>query len=147
MMTALTACAGGPFVTSETCIDWVAFDTPADAVEDAAAAVIGTVGEQDGTTELYGYTANEWAVHVDEWVTGEGADEIRVVSTPATCTAGSPYPGGDPFAAASGPQLILLHDENGTLRAITPLQGIVPAPGGAVPKEWPPGMIGSPPAQ
>lgn len=135
-----------PGTTSETCVDWVAFDTPADALEDAASAVIGTVGEQDGTADLYGYTVAAWTVHVDEWLKGSGDASIRVLSTPETCSAGSPYPDGDPFAAASGPQLILLSNDRGTWLAITPWQGVVAAPDATVPDAWPAGSVGSPPA-
>ncbi len=141
----LTGCAGGPFVTAGTCVDWVAFDTPADALADASSAVVGTVGAQQGTTDLYGYTVSVWTVHVERWVKGTGGADIRVVSAPETCSEGSPYPSGDPLADASGPQLILLHDENGALRTITPWQGIVPADAhGALPNAWPPGTMGSP---
>ncbi|QAY59756.1 hypothetical protein ET475_06970 [Microbacterium protaetiae] len=142
----LTGCSGAPFGTAGQCVDWVAFDTPADALEDASSAVVGTVGEKVGEANLFGYTVNAWSVQVDHWAKGSGEGSIRVLSAPETCSAGSPYPGGDPFGAASGLQLILLHEENGAPRTITPWQGIVPAPGGVVPEAWPPGTMGSPPA-
>lgn len=141
---ALAGCTGGPFGEVGACVDWVAFPSPADALEDSSYAVIGTVGAQDGTDDLYTYEVDAWTVHVDEWIKGSGDDELRVLSAPETCSEGSPYPTGDPFAAASGPQLILLTDLDGTWTSITPWQGIVPAPGGAVPDAWPPGTIGSP---
>lgn len=134
----LTGCS-----VSGQCADWVVFDTPADALADATSAVIGTVGEKDGTAGILGYTVNGWTVQVDEWVKGSGGDTIRVLSSPVTCSEGSPYPTGDPFEAASGPQVIFLHDEDGALRTLTPYQGIVPvAPDGTVPDAWPSGMPG-----
>ena len=142
----LPGCAGGPFTQSGECVDWVAFDTPADALEDASSAVIGTIGEQDGTAGLYGYPVNAWTVRVNDWLKGSGGSSIRVLSSPETCSEGSPYPDSDPFALASGPQLILLHDEGGTWRTITPWQGLVPAPEGAVPEASPEGTMGSPAA-
>jgi len=141
---ALAGCAGGPFGAVGTCVDWVAYATPADALADVSHAVIGTVGGQDGTTGLYSYEVNAWTVHVDRWIKGSGDDELRVLSAPETCSDGSPYPTGDPFAAASGPQLILLTDLDGTWTSVTPWQGIVPAPDDAVPEAWPPGTMGSP---
>jgi len=140
---ALAGCAGGPF-GGGTCVDWVAFSTPADALEDSSYAVVGTVAAQDGTAELYSYEVNAWTVQVGQWVKGTGGDELRVLSAPETCSDGSPYPTGDPFAVASGPQLIVLTDLDGTWTSITPWQGIVAAPGGVVPEAWPPGTMGSP---
>ncbi|MEQ6896292.1 hypothetical protein [Microbacterium sp. KR10-403] len=144
---ALAGCAGGPFGGGGTCVDWVTFSTPADALEDASYAVIGTIAGQDGTADLYSYEVNAWTVQVDQWVKGAGDDELRVLSAPETCSEGSPYPTGDPFGAASGPQLILLTDMDGTWTSITPWQGVVAAPGGAVPEAWPPGTMGSPEAE
>jgi len=133
---ALAGCTAGPF-ESHTCVDWVSFDSPADAMEHADAVVAGRLVEQSGSTTMYGEAAPQWTIAVDEWLEGDGEDEIEVVSTPATCEA-SPPP--DPFAALQDADrvIVFLHDDPDVgWRSITPWQGIVPAgPDGGLPEVW-----------
>jgi len=140
----LPSCA----VTAGGCPGWTSFATPSDAAQDAAAVVIGAVRERVGTTEVFGATASVWSVQVDRWEKGDGEERIRVISPPSQCgPEGDPHlGGGDPFSAASeaGPSVIFLVEDAGW-RALTPLQGIVPADDGGIPAEWPPGSPGSPP--
>jgi hypothetical protein len=142
----VAGCAGpGPGgARSETCVSWVDFATPADAVADAD-LVITTEGTATatGTAEVFGAEAAVHAVEVADVLAGAGAaagDRIEVVSTPVTCTGGAVYPDGDPLDAA-GPLVILLErDEDiGAWRTLTPLQGVVAADDGSVPEAWPAG--------
>jgi hypothetical protein len=105
---------GGPGVA---CVDWVFFETPAEAASDAGAVLRGTVVEQDGTAQMYGVESNRWLVTVEEVLerpdppSGRSqtqpelevspGDQIAVVSTPETCSVEG-YPGGDPLDPASG---------------------------------------------
>src|SRR5688572_13091022 len=122
---ALAGCT--PPVTSTQCVDWVLFDTPADAAADADAVVLGTAGERAGSTNLYGQEVNVWSVDVSEWVQGDGDGSIEVVSVPRTCESGAPYPDGDPLDGA-GELLLFLRADGGRWQTITPYQGALPAP-------------------
>lgn len=64
----LAGCAGGQpggRGSEEACVDWVRFDTPADAAADAAFVVRGRVLERDGSARLHGAAAHRWLVEVD----------------------------------------------------------------------------------
>lgn len=130
---------------TETCVSWVWFDTPADALDDADVAV-RTDGPlpATGTAELFGVDARVHAVTVTEVLKGTAVrvgDELEVASTPVTCTGGEDYPDGDPLDA-SGDLVLLLHrdDDADVWRTITPGQGVLPATvDGQVPDTWPAG--------
>lgn len=151
--------------TDVVCVDWVFFETPAEAASDAGAVLRGTVVEQDGTAEMYGVESNRWLVDVEEVLERpdppEGrpqtqpeldvsaGDQIAVVSTPETCSEEA-YPGGDPLdpasgrGAADGTVIILLSAASGEegdpddFHLITPYQGVLtPAKDGALPSKWP----------
>lgn len=131
----LSACAGSP--TAGMCVDWVWFDTPADAAADADAIVRGAVTGRASSMSLYGQEVTVWQVEVAEWQKGEGDPQIDVVSVPATCESGAPYPDGDPMAA-DGDVLLLLRADGPRWQTLTPYQGVLPAtPNGALPTEWP----------
>ncbi|MFC4626787.1 hypothetical protein ACFO6V_00990 [Promicromonospora alba] len=99
------------------CVDWVLFETPAEAASGAGVALRGTVVEQDGTAQMYGVDANRWLVTVEEVLERPDppsgypqaepelevspGEQIAVVSTPETCSVRG-YPGGDPLDPASG---------------------------------------------
>jgi hypothetical protein len=134
-----TAALSGCFPSEESaaCADWAHYDSPADAAEDADAVAFGTVVDQAGTTELYGYVVHVWVVEVDEWLQGTGDTTIEVVSTPRTCETGSPYPDGDPLDGA-GDVLLLLTADGDRWQSLTGFQGVVPAPAdGRMPTAWP----------
>ncbi|MBO1751017.1 hypothetical protein J4G33_04295 [Actinotalea sp. BY-33] len=127
---------------AQTCVDWVDFASPEHALADAELAVTGEVLEAAGATDLYGAQATVWSVRVTgEPLAGEPppGDEIRVISTPVTCTGEEIYPGGDPLDTAGPLILLLTSDEaDGDWRTITPRQGAVPAgPDGELPLAWP----------
>ncbi|HEV6951755.1 MAG TPA: hypothetical protein VKY86_00760 [Promicromonospora sp.] len=129
----LAGCAGGQpggRGSEEACVDWVRFDTPADAAADAAFVVRGRVLEQDGSARLHGAAAHRWLLEVDAVLVPEpspeepdagpaaahtavvpavvgpievrAGDTVAVVSTPETCTPGGAYPDGDPLDPATG---------------------------------------------
>ena len=144
-MLSLTGCGVfGLGAESHTCVDWAWFESPADALEEADAVVAGHVVGPAGDTQLFGERAPIWTVAVDEWITGDGPDELDVVSVPATCEATPP---ADPFAAVQDEDrvIVFLHDDPDVgWRAITPWQGIVPAGAdGGVPEVWPVGATPS----
>lgn len=128
---------------AETCVSWVGFDTPADALDDAAAAVrTEDPAPAVGTVQLFGADARVHAVTVAEVLKGTDVrvgDEIEVASTPITCTGGEVYPEGDPLDAP-GTLIVFLHrdEDTGAWRTITPEHGVVPATvDGQVPEAWP----------
>ncbi|WP_250445472.1 hypothetical protein [Actinotalea sp. C106] len=138
-MVGLAGCAPSG---TQTCVDWVDFASPADALVDAELAVTGEVLEAIDTAELYGVQATVWSVRVtDAPLVGDPpeADEIRVISTPVTCTGDEIYPEGDPLDTADPLVLVLTSDAaDGDWRTITPRQGAVPAgPDGELPLTWP----------
>jgi hypothetical protein len=103
--------------SASACVDWVFFETPAEAASDAGAVLRGTVVEQDGTAQMYGVESNRWLVTVEEVlerpdppsgrtqkqpeIDVSPGEQIAVVSTPETCS-GEAYTGGDPLDPASG---------------------------------------------
>jgi hypothetical protein len=160
----LTGCAAVGSTTStteagETCADWVTFETPRDAAAAAGVVLRGTVAGQDDTAPMHGVDANRWLFDVEQVlerpepdgdaepppeVEVEPGERVAVVSTPETCTAGGPYPGGDPLDPATGlgdetgSVIVLLSDGGGVLHLITPFQGVLtPAADGSLPAEWP----------
>ncbi len=147
------------------CVDWIFFETPAEAASDAGAVLRVTVVEQDGTAQMYGVESNRWLVDVEEVLERpdppagrpqtqpelevSAGEQIAVVSTPETCSEEA-YPGGDPLDPASGlvgadgTVIILLsaasgeESDVGGFHLITPYQGVLtPAQDGALPSEWP----------
>ncbi|MFD6139127.1 hypothetical protein [Promicromonospora sp. NPDC060271] len=109
--------ASDPLGGSSACVDWVLFETPAEAASDAGAVLRGTVVEQDGTARMYGVESNRWLVTVEEVLERpdppsgraqtqpelevSAGEQIAVVSTPETCGEAA-YSGGDPLDPASG---------------------------------------------
>jgi hypothetical protein len=130
---------------SQSCVEWVWFDSPADAMADAGLVVRATgPAASTGTAELFGTTANAHSVEVAEVLKGNDdatGQPLKVVSTPVTCTGGSVYPEGDPLDAPGLLILFLDWDPDAQAwRTITPDQGVVPAADdGTVPDSWPAG--------
>jgi hypothetical protein len=134
----LTGCAPG---SSETCVSWAFFDTPADAAQDAALVVRGQVVDRASTVELWGAEATTWDVEVAEVLAGDGAvagEVVRVISAPQTCRGdGDVYPGGDPLDV-EGEVVVILDGDDAGLRTITPFEGVVPpSADGRLPDAWP----------
>jgi hypothetical protein len=132
----LTGCSGEP--RSYSCVDWVWFDTPADAAADAEGVVIGDVVNTAGTVDSYGERANVWNVEVSEWIAGEGPSTIQVLSLPRTCEEGSPYPDGDPLDTGDEVMIFVRAGDGDLYETVTGLQGVIPAPEASeLPSEWP----------
>ncbi|MCK2035599.1 hypothetical protein KZC51_05545 [Microbacterium sp. SSW1-49] len=129
------SCAGSPLVTSEACIDWVWFETPADAAAEADAVALGRIIDQAGSTSYMDIPATTWNVEVDSWLAGSGDAEIVVTSLPRSC--------GDTHDTMSEEQggdavVLFLRDASSGWETITPLQGVVPATSeGGIPAAWP----------
>lgn len=129
---ALTGCA-----TPESCVSWVSFDDEDARIADSDLVVDVDALERDGTQSMYGAEANVWTGEVTEVVSAQGGsiaaegDEIRIVSTPETCTEGSPYPSGDPLDT-DGVVRVYLHEGeagDGSWSLVTPFQGVGPLEG------------------
>jgi hypothetical protein len=143
-MLPLTGCgAFGLGVQSHTCVDWVWFDSPAGAMEEADAVVAGRVAGQSGSTQMFGEQASIWTIDVDEWIKGDGDDELEVVSTPATCEATPP---ADPVGVLQDERrvIVFLHDDPDVgWRTLTPFHGVTPSGSdGGIPEIWPSGQTG-----
>ena len=131
MASALLSGCTGP-VESGTCVDWVSYETDDAMAVDATLVVEGQVVRQTGEVELFGETAPEYEVRVDDVVKGQAdpGDVIRVALTPETCAgddATSP-PGLDVDRAYT----LYLEEVDGATDAwstITAMQGAVPADG------------------
>lgn len=133
----LAGCAG----TSMTCVSWVDFATPADALESAEHVVVGRVEERAGTTSLYGVDAHRYRVVAEASPLKDGGagESLHVVSTPVTCSGDDVYPQGDPLDTDEPVVLFLTQDEVGDdWRTLTPRHGVAPADGtGDLPAQWP----------
>ena len=131
---ALGGCSAPPFVTANTCIDWVYFETPADAAADADAVALGSVTEHRGSTQYEGMAANIWTVEVTEWLKGGGADSIDVVSLPRSCDDT-----GDSmsqFGPDDSVVLFLRSTDNGW-EGVTPWQQVTADDDDTIPESWP----------
>ncbi|WP_298741070.1 hypothetical protein [uncultured Microbacterium sp.] len=132
----LAGCSSPATTTTSVCIDWVYFESPADAEADADAVVVGTVESQSGATTYYDLPATTWNVNVDTWIKGGAAsNDIVVTSLPKSCGET-----GDNMADAvgTGRVVLFLRDGDDGWETLTPFQGIVPAGSdGDLPTEWP----------
>ena len=79
MLVAFLACALAagcgllPGTVTETCVDWIHFESPQQQFDDAALAVIGKPVRADGETTIYGYSARIHVVEVEAVLKGEPA--------------------------------------------------------------------------
>ena len=121
----LTGCGIVPGTTSETCVDWVHFDSPQEIFSQAGAVVIGTPLRQDGQTSIYGYTAQAHVVEIEKVLKGDAVgDTMRISAMPETCTGGVSYPDGDPLET-SRRLIIFLTKDGGEWFTFTPVQGVL----------------------
>ena len=130
----LSGCAVPGLVTTSACIDWVSFDTPADAATDADAVVLGSIAGQDGTTQYEGMTANIWTVEIEDWLKGSGSETIDVVSLPRSC--GDTEDGMAEFSDQDEVVLFLRSTDSGW-EGITPWQQAMLSEDGGYPEAWP----------
>jgi hypothetical protein len=119
--------AGGPFA----CVDWVRFETPQDQYDSAGLVLIGESVSREGETSIYGHMATTHVVEVEEVLKGNPGDgNLRITSTPPTCTVGGSYPDGDPLDTAE--RVIIFASRQGDeWFTITPAQGVLPFPQGS----------------
>lgn len=127
---------------AQSCVDWVLFDSPADALADATAA-LRTTGPTSaaGTTQLFGADANVHSVQVDAVLKGtdlQVGQDVEVAATPVTCTGDGTYPDGDPLEASGSLIVLLSWDDDAEMwRTMTPNQGVVAATAdGEIPPTW-----------
>jgi len=137
----LSGCASS-FSSSSACIDWVYFETPADAAESVDAVVIGSVVDQAGRTSYDDMPATMWTVAVEDWQKGSGPDELIVTSLPRSC--------GDTVDSMAeyqdtSPLVFFLQETESGWTAVTPFQGVVPAASdGTIPETWPDDLYETP---
>jgi hypothetical protein len=119
-------CSLLPGTQTESCVDWVHFETPEQQFQEAGLVLIGNPVAKDGETSIYGYTAQVHRVDVEAVLKGEpGPGPLRVASMPLTCTGGVSYPEGDPLDA-NRRMLMYASRQNGDWFTMTPAQGAVP---------------------
>lgn len=112
---------------NESCYDWGVYDSVERMHDDATLVVEAARIEPAGATSWSGARANVYDV-VAAPVEPDGgvremALELRVLSTPETCS-GETYPDGDPMLGARDVRLYLFEEDDGTLRTLTPFQGV-----------------------
>lgn len=124
----LSGCWLLPVSRTDTCVDWVRFETMQQRFDHAGAVLVGTPVKRDGEVRIYAYQANVHVVEVEQVLKGSlGEGPVRVASMPVTC--GASYPDGDPLDAG-GRQLFFLTQQNGEWFTMTPDQGAVQFPAG-----------------
>jgi len=125
----LSGCGLVPVTRTDTCVDWVSFETMQQRFDHAGAVVVGKPLKRDGDVRIYGYQANVHLVEVEQVLKGSlGRDAVRIASMPVTC--GESYPDGDPLESG-GRQLYFLAQQNGQWFTMTPAQGALPFPAGS----------------
>lgn len=121
-----SGCSLLPTTGSQTCVDWVHFETPQAQFDHAALVVIGKPVGVDGQTLIYGYKANVHLVEVEAVLKGDpGPGPLRIASTPPTCSAGVTYPDGDPLER-SRRMIIYANKQENVWSTQTPAQGAEP---------------------
>jgi len=129
----LAACTSA--TTTQSCIDWVFFDAPSDAAEEANAVGRGHILDQAGTASYLDIPVTTWNVEIDEWLEGGGDEEIVVTSLPRSCGDTT-----DSMAEAQDESdlIFFLRKRATGWEILTPWQGMIPAtPDGGIPETWP----------
>jgi hypothetical protein len=144
LLACLTACSSAAADDSpDECGDWPVYATPRDALEQADWVVTADVGKEVGSETVYGAEARVYSVRTMglPLYKGDavGHEDLKVISTPQKCSAGDPYPEGDPLLGQKRVILFLTrHGTEGLWRTLTPTQGVLPATGDAtLPDRWP----------
>lgn len=121
-----SGCSLLPPAASETCVDWIRFETHQAQFDHAALVLIGKPVRVDGETLIYGYKANVHLMEVETVLKGDpGPEPVRIASMPTTCSAGVSYPDGDPLERSQR-MLIFASKQEGGWFTQTPTQGAVP---------------------
>ena len=122
--TSIPVPGGGAF----SCVDFVLFANPQDEYDNAGLVLIGKSVSQAGETTIYGHQATTHLVEVEQILKGNpGRGNLRITSTPETCTPGGSYPDGDPLDTAER-VLIFANNQGGQWFTATPTQGVVSFP-------------------
>jgi hypothetical protein len=84
-----------------------------------------------GETSIYGHRSTTHLVEVEQVLKGDPGDgNLRITSTPPTCTGGESYLDGDPLDTAE--RVIVFASKQGDeWFTITPTQGVLPFPKGS----------------
>lgn len=121
-----SGCGTLPGSGSETCVDWVRFETPQEQYDNARLVLIGKSVGLDGATSIYGYKAATHRIEIEQVLKGDPGDgPLHISSTPQTCTGGESYPEGDPLETDR--RLIIFANQQGSeWFTMTPAQGVLP---------------------
>ncbi|QCO98588.1 hypothetical protein FCN77_13885 [Arthrobacter sp. 24S4-2] len=121
-----TGCSIIPSGGTETCVDWVRFETPQDQYDKSGMVLVGKSVGKVGETSIYGYKATTHLVEVERVLKGDPRDvNLRISSMPQTCTGGESYPDGDPLDTDQ--RVIIFATEQGSeWFTMTPAQGVLP---------------------
>ncbi|WP_426940007.1 hypothetical protein [Pseudarthrobacter sp. S6] len=93
--------------------------------------LIGKSVSRAGETSIYGHIATTHLAEVEQVLKGNpGEGNLRITSTPPTCTVGASYPDGDPLDTAER-VIIFASKQGGEWFTMTPAQGVLPFPKGA----------------
>ena len=128
--------AGCTTTTTTVCVDSIGPLSTAEAGEQAAIVVVGTVTGSAGERSIYQESSPVHGFSVEAVVKGElDATEIEVAAVPITCNGpAGPFPDGDPLDTDDRVELFLV-DDDGQYRLLTPWDGVVAAPEGE-PLPW-----------
>ncbi|MET3172518.1 UNVERIFIED_ORG: hypothetical protein ABIB52_000342 [Arthrobacter sp. UYCu721] len=111
---------------TQTCVDWVRFETPQEQYDKAGVVLIGKSVSHAGETSIYGSKATTHLVEVEQVLKGEPGDgNLRISSMPPTCTGGESYPDGDPLDTDQR-VIIFATKQGGDWFTMTPAQGVLP---------------------
>lgn len=122
---------------AQSCVSWVAHETPQEVFDEADFVVTGRVAPAHTTRSVFGYGAAVHEVTVAQVLKGDvdAKEPLEVASTPATCSGDDVYPEGDPLDVEGNVVLFLIDPEaTGEWRLLTPFDGVLGAgPDGAPP--------------
>lgn len=116
--------------TAQTCVSWVAHETPQEAFDAAGLVVVGRVAPAHTTRSVFGYRTAVHEVTVAQVLKGDAEvkERLEVASTPITCMGDEVYPEGDPLDVAGDVVLFVTDTEaTGEWRLLTPFEGVLAA--------------------
>ena len=120
-----------PSGDTQTCVDWVRFETPQDQYNKAGVVLIGKSVRHVGETSIYGSKATTHLVEVEQVLKGDPGDgNLRISSMPQTCSGSESYLDGDPLDTAQR-VIIFATKQGGEWFTMTPAQGVLPFQQGA----------------
>lgn len=114
---------------SGTCVSWHVYESEQELFDDTELVVVGTAEPTGATREVIGVEMPVYRIEVAGTLAGEAPEPLEVTPAPLTCMGdASEYPDGvNPFET-DDESVFFLHDDNGSWRATSPFQGVLPMP-------------------